>query len=1184
MAQYCHPKGRTVAALTVVAALSTAPALPALADDAQPQSVNASQQVVPGSREAQELYKKAVDHPGFTGQWFVELEAEPMIAGGTRATIEAQQSAFAASVAQTDVEVENTFERLWTGVTVSAHEAALAAVLDAKHVKAVFPVLQVERPTEVPEDTGPKMDFAADISGVSILRNEFGLSGEGLKIGIIDSGIDIDNKVFGGTGIPGTTEFPNAKVVAGYDFAGDDYNWNPADPNYNPVPEPDEVPDDCMGHGTHVAGIAAGNDPESGFVGVAPEASLGAYRIYGCTGTTSSEMILAAMERAAADGMDIVNMSIVSPFQSWPNYPTSVAADNLVEAGVTVVASQGNNGQYGLFAGGAPASGRHVISVGSVDNSQERWSALRAGGELFGYLQTLGSPAAPLDGELEIAVYPDGQKTGAVDLPGEPFEGRVVLVSRGDSGFDEKAAAAQKDGAAAVVLYNNEPGKILVNVAGEVEITIPVVTVTQDVGVALEELVAASEGYPATLEWTDEWVTEEVPGGGLMSAFSSWGISGELDIKPDVLAPGGQIFSAYPLDAPDGNGSGFVSMSGTSMAAPHTAGAVALLLEANPDLDPVTVKAIVQNTARPIAVPQAEDHDVQSLPLEPVHRQGAGLIDMPAALRQANPLLKLGEGSVPSTVTPSKINLRDGDAIETTTLTITNSSDRDVSYKLSVDDRTSGTYGPNAEVTYGQAIALADETTFSAKKINVPAGESRTVDVTIGEPQYYQGGNGVSDEPVDAGTLYGAYIVIEGDDGSTSSVPFFGVKGDYETDRGFILATLGQIHGEHRAKALGLDPSAPYVPPTLASVCDDDGCGANNLHFVNEPGYTFNVAEGDLPLIALHIENPIRGLAIEAFESDKDGAKGEPVSEYGPFYLSGGVGASVGYNFFVWDGTVQNSDDPQDRSPVKPGHYVLEVTAIKGMGQATKSENTETWLSQPFTVASAASGSLIKLDNGWDGTDLVEWGPLPDAEDYYVGDWDGDGVDSLMWRTGNVFSYANVFGDEPVSFTYGRPGDVVLVGDWDGDGKDTVAIRRGAAIHYKNALAGGHADDYFYFGRAQDLPLVGDWDGDGKDTISVRRGVTNFVNNTLSGGSVSGFDFGSESDWAIPGDWNGDGTDTISLISGGRDRILINNSVTPSEPVDFEDLPVHGANNHLAGDWNGDGVDTLGYFWHDIDG
>src|SRR5690606_24816076 len=136
-------------------------------------------------------------------------------------------------------------------------------------------------------------------------------------------------------------------------------------PSFNPIAVPDPDPDDCNGHGTHVAGIVGAN---GAIRGVAPDVTFGAYRVFGCDGSTTAEIMIAAMERAYADGMDILNMSIGSAYQ-WPQYPTAVAASRLVNQGMVVVASIGNNGANGLYSAGAPGLGKNVIGVASFDNT-----------------------------------------------------------------------------------------------------------------------------------------------------------------------------------------------------------------------------------------------------------------------------------------------------------------------------------------------------------------------------------------------------------------------------------------------------------------------------------------------------------------------------------------------------------------------------------------------------------------------------------------------------------------------------------------------------------------------------------------------------------------------------------------------------------------------------------------------
>jgi murein DD-endopeptidase MepM/ murein hydrolase activator NlpD/uncharacterized protein YgiM (DUF1202 family) len=193
-----------------------------------------------------------------------------------------------------------------------------------------------------------------------------------------------------------------------------------------------------------------------------------------------------------------------------------------------------------------------------------------------------------------------------------------------------------------------------------------------------------------------------------------------------------------------------------------------------------------------------------------------------------------------------------------------------------------------------------------------------------------------------------------------------------------------------------------------------------------------------------------------------------------------------------------------------------------------------------------------------------------------VGDWDGDGKDTLAVRRGSTYYLTNgtTGGDAEVVLTYGRPGDVVLVGDWDGDGKDSLAVRRGKQYLLTNGTTGGQADTTFFYGRADDVVLVGDWDGDGKDTLGVRRGKQYLLADTTRGGEAdTTFFYGRADDVVLVGDWDGDGEDTLGMRRG-TEFLLTNTSANGAAEVTFRYGRAGDA--VLVGDWDGDREDTLG--------
>ncbi|TDC51735.1 peptidase S8 [Jiangella ureilytica] len=846
-----------------------------------------------------------------TGAWFVELTAKPVADGGSRAAAEQQQDRFLAQAeAQgADLDVRYTYDRLWNGLSVSASEADITRLAGSAEVAAVYPVVTIDAPD--PATTEPAMDSALGMTGADVAQSELGFTGDGLRVAVIDTGIDIDHPDLGGGGAPGGTSFPSGRVVAGYDFVGDDYNADDTSAAYQPVARPDDNPDDCNGHGSHVAGIvgASGDTATDGVLGVAPDVEFGAYRVFGCGGSTTSDIILAALERAHADDMDVVNMSLGAGFVTWPEYPTATASDALVDAGVVVVASIGNNGAAGSWSAGAPGVGEKVIGVASFDNTEydARMFTVTPDGREFGYAEAAGSPSAPTEGSLPMsrtgtpASTADAcTATGA--LP--DLSGTVALIERGTCPFYEKARNAQQAGAAAVILYNNVPGALSPTVAppspADPPITIPVVAVPQDDGVELDGRIAAGA---TTLTWTDETTTIENTTAGLVSSFSSYGMASDLSLKPDLGAPGGLIRSTYPLED-----DGYAVISGTSMASPHVAGAVALLLQAHPSLTPAEVRDVLQNSADPAdwsLVPGAGY-------LEPAHRQGAGMLDIDDAILS------------PVAVAPGKLSLGESEAGPSTrTLTLTNDGDSAVTYELSHADGISTAGAPNNPGFFEGGATVA----FSAPSVTVPAGGSASVEVTVTAPA----------EP--ALGQYGGWVVLTPADGQPLRVPFAGFVGDYQqlpilTDAGAGLPGLADVTACQR-----------YVGVN---------CTMGGQFALLPDGATFSMTEGDYPVVVAHLEHAAQNLSLQLFHAKADGTPGRPYAGrlntvFSEDYV-GRSGAATAFNAYTWDGTRPRGSGTDGRVEVPDGRYVLRLTATKPLGDPSNPAHVETWDSPVIVV------------------------------------------------------------------------------------------------------------------------------------------------------------------------------------------------------------------------------------------
>ncbi|KAI8890208.1 subtilisin-like protein [Backusella circina FSU 941] len=461
-------------------------------------------------------------------------------------------------------------------------------------------------------------------TGIIRVRRESGLTGQGVHVGVIDTGVDYMHPALGGCFGPGCL------VDQGYDFVGDDYTGSN-------IPKPDDDPrDTCNGHGTHVTGIIAANDTVKGFTGVAPSVHIGAYRIFGCHGSSSDDMIMKAMERAYLDGMDVINMSLGD--NGWPESPAALLADVLALKGMIVCAAAGNEGSQGVFQVGAPSLGRHALSVASVDNTRVLAHAFEIGKLVLGYTTSNGQVFNFTTGNIvatssEFLNENDGCGDIDVDL-----EGKVALMARGGCTFTEKILNVQSAGAIGAIIYNNVPGPITPSAPSDaVKIEYGGISLVD--GFHLFEYLEQSTNNTAEFPQVDK--SFPVTTGGSVSSFSSWGLGPDLSIKPDLSAPGGYIFSTYPLDL-----GSYAILSGTSMATPFVSGVVALIQESRGGHRGIAVndlRSMLINTANPVNVYQSETTTI----VDSVAKQGSGLIDIYRALKSD------------TTIFPEQIRLND---------------------------------------------------------------------------------------------------------------------------------------------------------------------------------------------------------------------------------------------------------------------------------------------------------------------------------------------------------------------------------------------------------------------------------------------------------------------------------------------------------------------------------------------
>lgn len=440
------------------------------------------------------------------------------------------------------------------------------------------------------------------------------LTGKGVTVGIIDTGVDYTH--------------PDLRRNYG---GGRDLVDNDRDPMETLALGKATL------HGTHVAGIIAANGK---IQGVAPEAKIIAYRALGPGGGGTTEQVLAAIEQAIKDKVDIINLSLGNDING-PDLPISLALNKAVDKGIVAVAANGNSGPN-VWTVGSPGTASNAISVGASTPTLEI-PTLSIDGKQYRIQPMEGSSKWDLDRSLDLV---DGGLGTKADL--QNVKGKIVLIQRGRLTFSEKAKNASDAGAAAVLIYNNMNGTFFGNL--ETELTIPVGSLTKRDGEFLQKKPRSAR--ISLIEERDR-----------LADFSSRGpVTGTWEIKPDIVAPGVAINSTVP--------GGYLSLQGTSMAAPHVSGACALIKQAHPDWTPLQIKAALMNTATPL---EKNYH---------TYEQGAGRIQVDDAVKAVSLVmpssLKFGKFAT-SSEQNHKAYLR-----------VENTSDATIRYSFDIPQRVDG--------------------------------------------------------------------------------------------------------------------------------------------------------------------------------------------------------------------------------------------------------------------------------------------------------------------------------------------------------------------------------------------------------------------------------------------------------------------------------------------------------------
>ena len=391
----------------------------------------------------------------------------------------------------------------------------------------------------------------------------FGSSGKGIKIAVIDTGMNFAHPDF-------VTSGKNSDLLKGYDFV-----------------DSDNFPQDTNGHGTQVAGIISANGQ---LRGIAPEAEIFAYRVSEDGESVPSKLIVSAIKQAILDDVDIINISLGV---NMTHTEIEKTVNDAVKNGIVVVAAAGNSGPDEKSIG-SPGKNPNAITVGATYNNRESSmvSTLKIDGEHFQVLPMLGTKVIPKPIVSNIIF---GEYSREQDLEDINVYGKIILAERGGESpdeivyFSDKERFAAMNDAKAIIVFNNRPGMFFGELVHEFtpegyNPSIPSMSMTQDDGMRLKQMLREDTIGEVNIFNHPDFI----------ATFSSRGPVSPFYFKPDLVAPGVFVNTTSVNNY-------YNITSGTSYAAPHVSGSVALLLNKNPEFSPEQIKSILMTTSDPVS-------------------------------------------------------------------------------------------------------------------------------------------------------------------------------------------------------------------------------------------------------------------------------------------------------------------------------------------------------------------------------------------------------------------------------------------------------------------------------------------------------------------------------------------------------------------------------------------------------
>ena len=681
------------------------------------------------------------------------------------------------------VDKDDEFSAVITGFSAKVKAKDIDKLRKQPGVKKVTTQMKAERPKV---GASPSLATAPKMIKANTLWDQYDFSGQGMLISIIDTGVDpTHNDMKLSPEIESKYKSKDAvdKVIKENGLKGRWYSRK-VPYGYNYADESDEIRDSGIGgyHGMHVAGIVAANgDTKTGGVrGVAPNAQLLGMKVFSndaLVSTVYEEVWLKAIDDSVKLGADVLNMSLGmgSGYSREGVSPTNEAFRKAKAAGVVCAVAMGNdrvtnwggegktnlaiNPDFGTT--GHPAVADPSYSVASMENTNMRGRVVEVEGQP-------NISAGTAEGENENTttekvgyVYvglgntdDDYKEKGVKD---KDVKGKIVLAERGGASFNEKAQLAASKGAKGIVIFNSEKGNQLSFMSGMENKDFPSVFISYQDG---QKLINLQKTKPDQQINITPVHSVNNPKGRQMSEFSSWGITPDLRLKPDIAGVGGQIYSTI-------NDNKYTMMSGTSMATPQVAGASALVMQrlykdgwlkktedGKPDpMQEYLTVLVMMNTATPV-----KDTEVDDASLYTPKQQGAGLVNLENVIKTNVTVTATGGKD---TKEDGKLELGEVGEQFNATFKLKNYSKKDITFTpkyISLKDEVK-------DGRYTEHSSVAKEKTLDP--VTVKANSEETYTATI------------STKGIDKNQFAQGYVMFDSDDNPTLSVPYTGFKGDW---------------------------------------------------------------------------------------------------------------------------------------------------------------------------------------------------------------------------------------------------------------------------------------------------------------------------------------------------------------------------------------------------------------------